>query len=50
MLKIAESMGAKGVRISNPSELSAAMEQGFATKGPFIIDVVTDMEIMAPLP
>jgi acetolactate synthase-1/2/3 large subunit len=48
--KIAESMGAKGVRISNPSELSAAMEQGFATKGPFIIDVVTDMEIMAPLP
>jgi acetolactate synthase-1/2/3 large subunit len=47
---IAESMGAKGVRVTKPSELPAAFEQGFSTKGPFIIDVVTDIEVMAPLP
>jgi acetolactate synthase-1/2/3 large subunit len=47
---IAESMGAKGVRVTKPSELPAALEQGFSTKGPFIIDVVTDIEVMAPLP
>ena len=47
---IAKSMGAKGTRVTKPSELPAALEQGFAEKGPFVIDVVTDIEIMAPLP
>ena len=46
---LAKSMGAGGVRVTRPSELSGALAQGFAATGPFVIDVVTDIDALAPL-
>ncbi len=46
--KIAEDMGAIGVRVEKPSELEGAMKQALAADKPVIIDVRTDPKIMAP--
>ena len=46
---VAESMGATGIRVTRPAELSKALEQAFETQGPVVVDVVTDMEALAPL-
>jgi len=36
---VAEAMGARGVRVENPRELRRAVEEGFSSKVPTIIDV-----------
>ena len=46
---IAENMGAVGIRVEQPSELPGALEQAFAANRPAIIDVVTDIDALAPL-
>ncbi len=46
---IAENMGAVGIRVEKPSELPGALEQAFAANRPVIIDVVTDIDALAPL-
>ncbi len=46
---IAENMGAVGIRVEQPSELPGALEQAFAANRPVIIDVVTDIDALAPL-
>jgi acetolactate synthase I/II/III large subunit len=45
---VAESMGATGLRVDKPGELAGAMDQALESSGPVLVDVVTDMEIIAP--
>jgi acetolactate synthase-1/2/3 large subunit len=48
--KIAESMGCVGIRVNKPAEMSGAMEQALTADKPVVIDVVTDIEGIAPPP
>lgn len=48
--KIAESMGAVGIRVERPSELRAAFDKAFRLNRPTVIDVISDIEALAPLP
>lgn len=41
-VKYAEAFGAKGLRVTNTEELEQALEEGFATEGPVIIDIPID--------
>lgn len=47
--EIAESMGALGIRVEKPGELKSALQQAFEADRPVILDVVSDIEAMAPL-
>lgn len=46
--EMAKSMGGNGIRVEQPGQLAAAIEQGIATPGPFVVDVATEIEAMAP--
>jgi acetolactate synthase I/II/III large subunit len=46
--KIAEDIGALGIRVENPSEIAPALEKAIESKRPAVIDVVTDIEALAP--
>ncbi|OQO69298.1 acetolactate synthase large subunit [Enterococcus villorum] len=41
-VKYAEAFGAKGLRVTTVSELEQALEEGFKTQGPVIIDIPID--------
>lgn len=41
-VKYAEAFGAKGIRATSVDELEKALEEGFATEGPVIIDIPID--------
>ena len=45
---MAESMGATGIRVTEPSDLQNAIERAFAADGPVVLDVVTDINAQAP--
>ncbi|MFL6798931.1 MAG: thiamine pyrophosphate-binding protein [Xanthobacteraceae bacterium] len=47
--RIAQEMGAVGIRVENPGEIGAAIEQALKADRPVIIDVVTDIDALAPL-
>ena len=47
--RIAEDMGAVGIRVEKPGELGPAIEQALKADRPVIIDVVTDIDALAPL-
>jgi acetolactate synthase-1/2/3 large subunit len=47
--RIAEEIGAFGIRVEAPRELPGALERAFAADRPVILDVVTDIEALAPL-
>ena len=47
--RIAEEMGALGIRVEKPGDLPAALAQALAANRPAIIDVVTDIEALAPM-
>jgi acetolactate synthase-1/2/3 large subunit len=47
--EIAESMGALGIRVEKPGDLKSALQKAFEANRPVIIDVVSDIEAMAPL-
>jgi acetolactate synthase-1/2/3 large subunit len=47
--RIAEDMGALGIRVEHPSGFSAALSQALAANRPAVIDVVTDIDALAPL-
>ena len=47
--KIAEDMGAVGMRVEKPADLPGALQKAFEANQPVIIDVVSDIEAMAPL-
>jgi acetolactate synthase-1/2/3 large subunit len=47
--KVAQDMGAIGIRVEQPGELAGALRQALAADRPVIVDVVTDIEALAPL-
>ena len=46
--RIAEDIGALGIRVEDPKAFPAALAQALAANRPAIIDVVTDIEALAP--
>jgi acetolactate synthase-1/2/3 large subunit len=46
--RIAEDIGALGIRVEKPGDLPAALRQAIAANRPAIIDVATDIEALAP--
>ena len=46
--RIAEEMGALGIRVEKPAEFAPALQRALAADRPVIIDVVTDIEALAP--
>ena len=48
--RIAEEIGALGIRVTDPSQLRAAFDQALAANRPVVIDVVTDIYAAAPQP
>src|SRR5882724_5358218 len=47
--RIAEDMGALGIRVEKPGDLGPAIAQALKAERPVIIDVVTDIDALAPL-
>jgi acetolactate synthase-1/2/3 large subunit len=47
--RIAEDMGAIGIRVEKPSEIGPAIQSALKADRPVIIDVVTDIDALAPL-
>jgi acetolactate synthase-1/2/3 large subunit len=46
--RLAEDMGALGIRVEQPSEFGPALAQALAANRPTVIDVATDIEALAP--
>ncbi|WP_394930883.1 thiamine pyrophosphate-binding protein [uncultured Ilumatobacter sp.] len=46
---IATQIGALGIRVEKPGDLAGALERGFSSGRPTVIDVVTDIDALAPL-
>src|SRR5262245_8775650 len=47
--RLAEDMGALGIRVEQPSEIAGAIAQALKADRPVVIDVVTDIDALAPL-
>ncbi len=47
-VKIAEGMGAKGIRVERESEVQAALEEAIAAESPFVVDVIIDPTEIPP--
>ncbi len=47
--RLAEDMGALGIRVEKPGELAGALEQALKANRPAVIDVVTGIDALAPL-
>jgi len=47
--RIAEDMGALGIRVEKPGDLGPAISQALKANRPVIIDVITDIDALAPL-
>jgi len=48
--RIAEDMGAVGIRVEDPKDLPGALQRALKAGRPVVIDVVTDIEAIAPFP
>ena len=46
--QLAEGIGCFGIRVEEPGQLQSALEQAFASGKPALVDVVTDIDAMAP--
>ena len=46
--KVASDIGALGIRVEKPADFAGALEKAIASKRPAVIDVVTDIEAIAP--
>src|SRR5260221_14789712 len=47
--RIAEEIGALGIRVEKPGELAPAIRRALQADRPVIVDVVTDIEALAPV-
>ena len=47
--RIAEDMGALGMRVEKPGDIGPALKQALSANRPVILDVVTDIDALAPL-
>ena len=50
LAQVAESMGCYGIRVTDPAQIPAALEQAIAANRPTVVDVVSDMDVVAPPP
>ena len=50
LAKTAEAMGCFGIQVERPGEIQSALEQALASGKPAVVDVITDIEAMAPMP
>ena len=48
LARVAGTLGVRGIRVTKPSELEGAMAEAVEATGPVLIDVVTDMNVLAP--
>ncbi|MET7399129.1 thiamine pyrophosphate-binding protein [Dactylosporangium sp. NPDC005572] len=48
--RIAEEMGALGIRVDRPGDLAGALDRALSAGRPVVVDVHTDIEAVAPLP
>jgi acetolactate synthase-1/2/3 large subunit len=48
--EVARSMGANGIRVTDPNDIADAIDQAVASNRPTVVDVVTDITAMAPPP
>jgi pyruvate dehydrogenase (quinone) len=48
--KVAEAVGITGIRVEEPDALEDAVSQAFRTKGPVLLDVVTDANVLSMPP
>ena len=48
--RIANDIGALGIRVERPEQIGSALERAFEAELPVVIDVVTDIDALAPLP
>jgi len=46
--KLAEDMGALGIRVEKAADIAPALDRALAAKRPAVIDVATDIEALAP--
>jgi acetolactate synthase I/II/III large subunit len=46
--KLAEDMGALGIRVEKPGDIAPALQRALAAKRPAVIDIATDIEALAP--
>lgn len=49
VVALAETIGCKGIRVTRPNELPGAIARAFVAGGPCVVDVQTDVSILAPL-
>jgi acetolactate synthase-1/2/3 large subunit len=47
--RLAEDMGALGIRVERPADFAPALRQALAANRPAVIDVATDIEALAPV-
>jgi acetolactate synthase-1/2/3 large subunit len=47
--RLAEDMGALGIRVEKAGDIAPALQKALAAKRPAVIDVATDIELLAPL-
>ena len=47
--RLADNIGAVGIRVEQPSAIRPALERAFELNRPVIVDVVTDIDALAPL-
>ncbi|MBN3962121.1 ScyA-related TPP-binding enzyme [Nostoc sp. NMS8] len=47
-VKIAQGMGAEGIRVERESDVQIALEKAIAAKGPFVVDVIIDPTQIPP--
>ncbi|MCF2145270.1 ScyA-related TPP-binding enzyme [Desmonostoc muscorum LEGE 12446] len=47
-VKIAQGMGAEGIRVEKESDVQAALEKAIAATGPFVVDVIIDPTQIPP--
>ena len=50
LAKTAEAMGCFGIKVDQPGQIQSALEQALASGKPAVVDVVTDIDGMAPPP
>ncbi|MBW4562914.1 MAG: ScyA-related TPP-binding enzyme [Mojavia pulchra JT2-VF2] len=48
-VKIAQGMGADGIRVERESDIQAALEKALVSTGPFVVDVIIDPTQPAPI-
>jgi acetolactate synthase-1/2/3 large subunit len=47
--RLAEDIGAVGIRVEKPADLAPAMDRALSADRPVILDVVTDIDALAPV-